>query len=441
MSEETRRQTPRVILYILAMVCLVILTASAVIVFGNGSAQKEPVTPPTASDDDVANAVSGIGDQRLPSPTVDTVPEPGETAVVLSIGKVGPATVLPGKPITYMLAITNDGDAIATGVIITDTLPSGAHYVSGGTLMLPDSIGWTVDSLAPDDSAHVQFAVTATRTITNSDYRVSCAEGASAAGTRAVMTSAGYRVYQPLAQSGKASTYSHTYTYTYTIVNAYPHDPDAFTQGLVFEDGVLYEGTGLWGRSTLRKVTLETGEVIQSYDLPSEFFGEGITIYGDEIIQLTWRSHTGFVYERDSFDLLQEFTYPTEGWGITHDGERLIMSDGTSTLYFWDPETFEQVGQVGVYDENGPVRRLNELEYVQGKVFANVWQTDRIAIIAPQTGQVVGWIDLKGLLDPGSVSQPVDVLNGIAYDAETDRLFVTGKLWPTLFEIDLTVTH
>jgi uncharacterized repeat protein (TIGR01451 family) len=437
MSEQTRCQTPRVILYILAMACLVTLTASAVLVLGNGSAQKEPVTPPTASDGDVANAVSGIGDQRLPSPTVDTVPEASETAVVLSISKVGPATVLPGEPITYTLAITNDGDAIATGVVITDTLPSGAHYVSGGTLMLPDTVGWTVDGLVPDDNARVQFAVTATRTITNSDYRVCCAEGASAAGIRAVVTNAGYRVYQPLAQSGKASTYS----YTYTIVNTYPHDPDAFTQGLVFENGVLYEGTGLWGRSTLRKVTLETGGVIQSYDLPSEFFGEGITIFGDRIIQLTWRSHTGFVYERDSFDLLREFTYPTEGWGITHDGERLIMSDGTSTLYFWDPETFEQVGQVGVYDENGPVRRLNELEYVQGKVFANVWQTDRIAIIAPQTGQVMGWIDLKGLLDPGSVSQPVDVLNGIAYDAETDRLFVTGKLWPTLFEIDLAVAH
>jgi uncharacterized repeat protein (TIGR01451 family) len=439
MPEETQRQTPRVILYVLAMACLVILTASAAIVFGNDTAQKEPATPPTASNGDVANAIPGISDQRLPTPRADTAPETGETAVALSIGKVGPATVLPGNPITYTLAITNAGDAIATGVVITDTLPSGAYYVSGGTLMLPGTVGWTVDRLAPDDSAHVQFAVTATRTITNSDYRVSCAEGASAAGTRVVVTSAGYRIYQPLAQSGKASTYS--YTYTYTIVNTYPHDPDAFTQGLVFENGVLYEGTGLWGRSTLRKVTLETGEVIQSYDLPSEFFGEGITIYGDEIIQLTWRSHTGFVYERDSFDLLQEFTYPTEGWGITHDGERLIMSDGTSTLYFWDPETFEQVGQVGVYDENGPVKRLNELEYIQGKVFANVWQTDRIVIIAPQTGQVVGWIDLKGLLDPGSVSQPVDVLNGIAYDAETDRLFVTGKLWPTLFEIDLTVTH
>jgi uncharacterized repeat protein (TIGR01451 family) len=437
MSEETRRQSPRVILYVLAIACLVILIASVAIVFGNDMAQKEPLTSPTASNGNVASVVSGMGDQRLPSPTVDTVPEAGETAVALSIGKVGPATVLPGKPITYTLAITNDGDAIATGVVITDTLPSGAHYISGGTLMLSHTVGWTVDELAPDDSVHVQFAVTATQTITNSDYRVSCTEGASAAGTRAVVTSAGYRIYQPLAQSGNASTYF----YTYTIVSAYPHDPDAFTQGLVFENGVLYEGTGLLGRSTLRKVTLETGEVIQSYDLPPEFFGEGITIYDDKIIQLTWRSHAGFVYARDSFDLLQEFTYPTEGWGITHDGEHLIMSDGTSTLYFWDPETLEQVGQVGVYDENGLVRRLNELEFIQGKVYANVWQTDRIAIIDPQTGQVVGWIDLKGLLDPGSVSQPVDVLNGIAYDAEADRLFVTGKLWPTLFEIDLVVAH
>ena len=187
----------------------------------------------------------------------------------------------------------------------------------------------------------------------------------------------------------------------------------------------------------MRKVALETGEVLQSYDLPSTYFGEGITIYGDRIIQLTWKSKVGFVYNKASFELLQEFTYPTEGWGITHDGEHLIMSDGSSTLYFWDPETFEKVGQVDVYDESSPVTRLNELEYIQGEVYANVWYADRIARIDPQTGRVTGWIDLTGLLDPGSATQTIDVLNGIAYDAETDRLFVTGKLWPTLFEIDL----
>jgi len=225
--------------------------------------------------------------------------------------------------------------------------------------------------------------------------------------------------------------------YSYDIVNTYPHDPDAFTQGLVFEDGALYEGTGLLGRSTLRRVELETGDVLQIRELPAEFFGEGITIYGDKIIQLTWQSNVGFVYDKNSFDLLQQFNYSTEGWGITHDGERLIMSDGTSKLHFLDPQTFEEIGQLAVFDDNGPVTRLNELEYVQGEIYANVWQTDRIARISPATGRVVGWIDLEGILTTEDRSEPVDVLNGIAYDADTDRLFVTGKLWPKLFEIDL----
>jgi len=206
---------------------------------------------------------------------------------------------------------------------------------------------------------------------------------------------------------------------------------------LVFEDGVLYEGTGLNGHSTLRRVELETGEVLQIHELPAQFFGEGVTVYENDIIQLTWQSHVGFVYDRDSFELLQEFNYSTQGWGITHDGERLIMSDGTATLYFLDPETFEEIGRVGVYDNDGSVNRLNELEYVQGEIYANVWQTNCIARIDPQTGQVVGWIELKGLLTPEDRGEPVDVLNGIAYDAENARLFVTGKLWPKLFEIEL----
>jgi len=206
---------------------------------------------------------------------------------------------------------------------------------------------------------------------------------------------------------------------------------------LVFEDGVLYEGTGLNGRSTLRRVELETGEVLQIHELPAQFFGEGVTVYGNDIIQLTWQAHVGFVYDRDSFELLQEFNYSTQGWGITHDGERLIMSDGTATLYFLDPETFEEIGRVGVYDNDGSVNRLNELEYVQGEIYANVWQTNCIARIDPQTGQVVGCIELKGLLTPEDRDEPVDVLNGIAYDAENARLFVTGKLWPKLFEIEL----
>jgi glutamine cyclotransferase len=229
-----------------------------------------------------------------------------------------------------------------------------------------------------------------------------------------------------------------TPVYTYNIVNTYPHDRDAFTEGLVFEGGILYEGTGLNGQSSLRKVDLETGDVLQIRELSSEYFGEGITIYGDKLIQLTWQSHVGFVYDKDSFDLLQEFHYPTQGWGITYDGEHLIMSDGTSTLHFLDPQTFEEVDQIHVFEGNGAVDELNELEYVQGEIYANVWQTDRIARISPETGQVVGWIDLGGLLSAEDLSQTVDVLNGIAYDAASDRLFVTGKLWPKLFEIQLT---
>ena len=225
--------------------------------------------------------------------------------------------------------------------------------------------------------------------------------------------------------------------FTYKIVNAYPHDRGAFTQGLVFENGVLYEGTGLRGRSTLRRVELETGNVLQIRKLPDQLFGEGITIFGERIIQLTWQSGIGFVYDKNSFELLKEFHYPTEGWGITHDGKRLIMSDGTSTLHFLDPETLEEIGRIKVYDQDGPVTRLNELEYVRGEIYANVWQTDRIARIAPDTGNVIGWIELAGILSPEDRSEPVDVLNGIAYDAETDRLFVTGKLWPRLFEIEL----
>jgi glutamine cyclotransferase len=225
--------------------------------------------------------------------------------------------------------------------------------------------------------------------------------------------------------------------YTYNITNTYPHDRDAFTEGLIFEDGVLYEGTGLLEQSTLRRVELETGAVLQIRELSDQLFGEGITIYGDKIIQLTWQSNIGFVYDKDSFELLQEFNYSTEGWGITHDGERLIMSDGTSTLHFLDPQTFEEISQLEVFDNDGPVTRLNELEYIQGEIYANVWQTDLVARIAPETGRVIGWIDLRGLLTAEDRLEPVDVLNGIAYDAEADRLFVTGKLWPKLCEIEL----
>lgn len=242
----------------------------------------------------------------------------------------------------------------------------------------------------------------------------------------------------PVSQPVSAETNAGVGEYTYKIVNTYPHDRLAFTQGFVFQDGIFYEGTGLYGDSTLRKVDRESGAVQQMERLPVTLFGEGITIFGDKLYQLTWKAGLGFVYNKDTFELLGEFRYPTEGWGITHDGARLIMSDGSDTLYFWNPETLEELGRVRVYDDNGPVVRLNELEYINGEVYANVWQTNRIARINPATGRVIAWINLDGLLTVEDVDgQQVDVLNGIAYDTDAGRLFITGKLWPKVFEIEL----
>ena len=220
----------------------------------------------------------------------------------------------------------------------------------------------------------------------------------------------------------------------YQVVKIYPHDPQAFTQGLVYADGFLYEGTGLNGRSGIRKVKLESGEVVQVQPLESRFFGEGIAVLPDRIVQLTWQSGVGFVYDRTTFQRTRTFNYSGEGWGLTFDGTRLIMSDGTAWLRFIDPGTLKETGRLQVKDGGRPVPHLNELEVVKGEILANVWQTDRIARISPKSGEVTGWIDLAGILDPNDAAN-VDVLNGIAYDAAGDRLFVTGKLWPKLFEI------
>ncbi len=217
----------------------------------------------------------------------------------------------------------------------------------------------------------------------------------------------------------------------------YPHDPQAYTQGLFYLNGFLYEGTGLNGRSSIRKVKLETGEVLQKRDIPEQYFGEGIVNWNDRLLEITWQSQTGFVYDLTTFNLQKQFSYPGEGWGLTQDGKRIIMSDGTPELRFWDPETLRETGRVVVLDEGRPVAELNELEWVKGEVYANVYQTNRIARIDPSSGKVVGWIDLTGLLSPEDQARQVDVLNGIAYDAKGDRLFVTGKLWPKLFEIRL----
>lgn len=225
--------------------------------------------------------------------------------------------------------------------------------------------------------------------------------------------------------------------YTYKIINTYPHDKNAFTQGLVFENGTLFESTGLNGQSSVRKVELETGRIIQIRNLSSQFFGEGLCVIEDRIIQLTWKSNIGFVYDKHTFEQLNTFNYSTEGWGITHDGERLIMSDGTDTLYFLDPDTFVVIDKIKVLDDSKPVTKLNELEYINGEIYANVWQTDRIAVISPQTGNVSCWIELNGLISEEDNVSSSGVLNGIAYDKKNNRLFVTGKLWPKIFEIEL----
>jgi glutaminyl-peptide cyclotransferase len=226
--------------------------------------------------------------------------------------------------------------------------------------------------------------------------------------------------------------------YGYRVIERYPHDVNAFTQGLIYVDGKFYEGTGHRGESTLRRVDLESGAVEQMVRLPGEFFGEGITLFGDRIIQLTWTSGIGFVYNQDSFELLDTFTYSTEGWGLTHDGEFLIMSDGSNVLTYLDPESFAPVRQSPVTAGGESVFMLNELEFINGFIYANIWKTDTIARIDPESGEVVAWIDLAGILPPEDRSGREDVLNGIAYDAVEDRLFVTGKLWPLLFWIELT---
>ncbi len=220
----------------------------------------------------------------------------------------------------------------------------------------------------------------------------------------------------------------------YQIVRTYPHDPDAFTQGLEYDDGVLYEGTGLNGRSSIRKVKLETGEVLQKRDVAQEHFGEGITVFKSELFELTWKSRVAFVYDTSTFEPKKRFAYTGEGWGLTHDGTSLIMSDGSDELRVLDPSTFAERRRIKVTASGSPVRSLNELEFVKGEIFANVWTTDYIARIAPDTGRVTGYVDLRGLLAPAERAR-TDVLNGIAYDAQHDRLFVTGKLWPKLFEI------
>ena len=230
-----------------------------------------------------------------------------------------------------------------------------------------------------------------------------------------------------------------TATYTYNIVNTYPHDTNAFTEGLFYSGGFLYESSGSGNPndiSTLRRVDLTTGNVLQEYTLPTQYFGEGIAVVNNTIIQLTWQSHIGFIYNKTTFAVLGNFTYPTQGWGLTFDGKNLIMSDGTDRLYFLNPTTFQQTRQIQVHDGNTPVVNVNSLDYINGEVYANIWLTNTIAIINPETGQVKAWINLTGLPDENNPN-PNAVLNGIAYDPQNNRLFVTGKDWPNIYQIKL----
>jgi glutaminyl-peptide cyclotransferase len=222
----------------------------------------------------------------------------------------------------------------------------------------------------------------------------------------------------------------------YQIVHVYPHDPDAYTQGLVWVDGYLYESTGRNGKSSIRKVDLATGQVLQHYELAEKYFGEGLTNWESELVQLTWKAGLGFVYDRSSMAWKRSFEYTGEGWGLTHDDHQFILSDGTAAIRFLDPQSFAETKRITVKDEKGkPITDINELEYVHGEIYANIWHTDKIARIAPQTGKVLGWIDLSGIIDRSGFTDSDAVLNGIAYDNKNDRLFVTGKLWPKLFEI------
>lgn len=224
---------------------------------------------------------------------------------------------------------------------------------------------------------------------------------------------------------------------TFEVVNAWPHDSGAFTQGLVFHDGAFLESTGQYGESSLRRVEPKTGRVLKKVDLPGQYFAEGLTLFRGKLYQLTWTTRKGFIYDPETFQSQGEFAYDGEGWGLTHDDQNLILSDGTNQIRFLDPNTFGIKKTISVFDGARPLRELNELEYVKGEIYANIWHTDRIARIDPGSGKILGWIDLTGLFPEAERSDEEAVLNGIAYDEATDRLFVTGKLWPKLFEIRL----
>jgi glutamine cyclotransferase len=243
----------------------------------------------------------------------------------------------------------------------------------------------------------------------------------------------------PSNNSTQSTTFHGVPVYSYKVTQTYPHDPSAFTQGLTFDDkGNLIEGTGLEGASSLRRVNLADGKILQQVNLEKEYFGEGIAVVGDKIVQLTWQNRVGFIYDKETFKRIDKFNLNTEGWGLTYDGLRLILSDGTSNLYFLDANTYQISSSINVHDAEGPVENLNELEYINGAIYANIWFSTKIAIINPTTGQVQAYIDLEETAQQHTTKYPEAVLNGIAYNTQTNKLYVTGKLWPKLYEITLT---
>ena len=242
---------------------------------------------------------------------------------------------------------------------------------------------------------------------------------------------------KPQAAPASGATAAPTPLYTYEVVHTYPHNRDAFTQGLVYLDGKLLESTGQYGQSSLRLVQLETGNVLQRVEVSNQYFAEGLALLSNKLYQLTWQNHKGFAYDLKTFKMEKEFSYTGEGWGLATDGQLLILSDGTDEIRFLDPATFEVKRTIKVADHGQPVTQLNELEYIKGEIYANIWKTDEVVRIDPATGRVVGRIDFSGLLAPEDYRSNTDVLNGIAYDAAGDRLFITGKDWPKLFEVRL----
>jgi glutamine cyclotransferase len=329
--------------------------------------------------------------------------------------------------------------AVATAQIIRMAAPAeNSEYKLGGEVKV---ILETLDNIEPPDSIVIAYdgKIVASLSASPWEYNVKSSD-VQKTGRRSVKASAYYKGKPITVLTRFVIVKSDTSPkrYKYKVINSFPHDRDAYTQGLFYHNGLLYEGTGQETKSSLREVELQTGKIKRQLNIGSDLFGEGITLYGDRIYQVTWRSKVGFVYDMATFNQINRVYYQTEGWGLTTIDNRIVMSDGTNILYFMDPETFAVTSQLEVYDNEKKVDQLNELEYIYGEIWANIWMTDLIARIDPSSGKVTGYIDLKGLLKGPGSNVNAEELNGIAYDKSGDRIFVTGKNWPKLFEIKLT---